>query len=97
MSSVFKFGITLFFPAGKLNFTNDDVQSFRSALYRPGNSSPTDEMLTVWDYSCHTITELYHKLYEMRHARSMMLLKDLGKSKLTDGEYSACAAKYVAY
>ncbi|XP_033624094.1 uncharacterized protein LOC117287551 [Asterias rubens] len=63
--------------AGKLNFTNDDVQSFRSALYRPGNSSPTDEMLTVWDYSCHTITELYHKLYEMRHARSMMLLKDL--------------------
>ncbi len=62
--------------AGSLNFTNDDVQSFKSAIYRPAGS-PTDDMLTVWDYGCHTITELFHKLYEIKHARCMMLLKDL--------------------
>ncbi|XP_038067818.1 serine/threonine-protein kinase par-1-like isoform X2 [Patiria miniata] len=61
--------------AGRLGFSNDEVQSFKQALYRMAGS-PTDEMLTVWDYGCHTITELYRKLFEMKHARCMMLLKD---------------------
>ncbi|XP_022098819.1 uncharacterized protein LOC110983679 isoform X1 [Acanthaster planci] len=61
--------------AALLGFSNDEVQSFKQALYRMAGS-PTDEMLTVWDYGCHTVTELYRKLFEMKHARCMMLLKD---------------------
>ena len=65
--------------AGLLGFNNDDIALFQRSLYRPGGS-PTDDMLTTWDYENHTIEELYLKLYELKHARCMMYLKDYGKS-----------------
>eukprot|EP00057_Strongylocentrotus_purpuratus_P013402 XP_011667876.1 PREDICTED: probable serine/threonine-protein kinase drkD isoform X2 [Strongylocentrotus purpuratus] len=67
--------------AGLLGFTNDDIAMFQRCMLRPGGS-PTDEMLTTWDYENHTIEELYLKLYEIKHARCMMFLKDFVRPDL---------------
>ena len=81
----------LFYPtkAGHLGFAADDLHDFERALYT-AYGSPTDRMLQAWDTQIHTITELFDKLYEMKHARGMMLLEDFGK-KLSLCVMSACS------
>ena len=65
------------YSAGLMGFTANEIAHFHRSIQRPGGS-PTDELLTTWDYENHTIEELYQKLFEMRHVRCMELLKDLG-------------------
>ncbi|XP_063952229.1 probable serine/threonine-protein kinase drkD isoform X2 [Lytechinus pictus] len=67
--------------AGLMGFSHNDIAAFQLNLHRPGGS-PSDVMLTTWDYENHTIEELYLKLYEMKHARCMTLLKDYVKPEL---------------
>ena len=81
----------LFLVAALLGFSADDVYSFENAYRHPGGS-PTDEMLKVWDFGNHTVTELYNMLCEMNHARGMMLLQDYGK-----GNYVNCRDQSVSY
>ncbi|XP_072026490.1 uncharacterized protein [Amphiura filiformis] len=61
--------------AGHLGFSADDLNDFERAMYT-AYGSPTDMMLQAWDAQNHTITELFDKLYEIKHARGMMLLEE---------------------
>ena len=50
----------------RLNYGYEDLNRFRQAVYRPGDS-PADAMLTHWGQRNHTVTELFKHLYSLKH------------------------------
>ncbi|XP_077981088.1 uncharacterized protein LOC144436223 [Glandiceps talaboti] len=61
--------------ASLMEFTEDKVRVFGLALNRMNGGGPFREMLQVWGYENHTVTDLFLLFSNMNHVRCMEVLK----------------------